>query len=336
MGPVIRTTVGPPGHPEPAVEGWLEHWDASVERDLIERGVNFLRIRRWQGRDLGGIGVLGGRIKRVIVECDLPDASALGDLSNLDELFMYGGVETVPFHRLPNLRKLGAYGDRIDRADLSQARSLEELSIGGARIHDLSALRVPKGLRNLELAEFPLRSLAGIEAFPELVRLGLFQLPLASLEGVEAATQLETVGLTYTPKVASIGPLCGLPQLQKLVLHRTGKLGDVGRVGELSRLRHLQVAGQALNDASFLAPLEALRELFLEDIGTILSVSFLRRLRRLERLGLTGKTTVSDGDMSVLLELPLLREAVYIHRPHYRPARKLVDDLTASRRDAPS
>jgi internalin A len=69
----------------------------------------------------------------------------------------------------------------------------------------------------------------------------------------------------------------------------------------------------------FLGGLEQLLALSLRNAGSIPSLAFVRRLRRLRWLGLGGSTTVVDGDMSPLMTLPELRTLTYTDRRPYRP-----------------
>ena len=58
--------------------------------------------------------------------------------------------------------------------------------------------------------------------------------------------------------------------------------------------------------------------------GKIPSLEFLRNMRALEIFMPADSTTIEDGDMSILLELPALRQALYTERRHYKPRRDVI------------
>ncbi len=62
--------------------------------------------------------------------------------------------------------------------------------------------------------------------------------------------------------------------------------------------------------------LNTLKELTLENMK-ITDIGFLDPLKLLERLFLTEGTRVNDGDLTVLLTLPNLKDVIFCNRRHY-------------------
>lgn len=125
-----------------------------------------------------------------------------------------------------------------------------------------------------------------------------------------------TIGNSTIP---SVRPLAGLPRLVKLVLLNCSKIDSLNGIEELNELRWLAVSGShALSSIEPVAALEALEILDLSDCSRIASLAPLAGLRNLKALTFAGtKTTVEDGDLSVLETLPRLSMLNFVQRPHY-------------------
>lgn len=96
------------------------------------------------------------------------------------------------------------------------------------------------------------------------------------------------------------------------------KLTDFDPVAGLPTLRELDIAGcRGLSTLDFVRPLTALTHLRVVDCGEIASLQPLRELAQLRAFFFYESTRVADGDVSVLLELPKLREVAFANRRHY-------------------
>ena len=96
-------------------------------------------------------------------------------------------------------------------------------------------------------------------------------------------------------------------------------LANLDGVGALAGLRSLTVnEGHKIHDLAPLAALEKLEVLNLTDCGELDSLAPLAGLRNLRAVAFAGeKTTLRDGDLSPLLELPKLAMVMFGGRRHY-------------------
>jgi hypothetical protein len=299
-------------------EAFIDYWSPRVAKVLARRHITKLRIHGWKATDVEPLTPFRDQIERIFWDVrsdDIPDLSALGRLHRLNQLSLPGGVEQVDFSSLRNLKSLSVSADRPVFGNLRSCRSLKELSITGCRLKDLRPLAGLARLQELTIREAPLASLDGVEELTGLRRLALGPVPLASLDGIAHARLLHEVSL-YLGRLTSVAPLTSLAQLKQLELTGCRKVRDLDQVGALANLQHLELDGVAVPIAA-LARLRRLRFLKLLNGGKVPSLAFLRDLRQLQFLYLFEATIVEDGDMSVLLELPALKEARFDKRRHY-------------------
>ena len=308
----------------------VHRWSSELAEALTATRAKAVRIQEdWPESGLDALLPFRAQVEKVVVERELPDLSALGQLSQLRELSIRGSAETVDFARLPKLETMSMWSDHPTFGNLRDCPSLKKLSIVNCGLVDLEALAGLKQLLELGIGEAPLRSLKGVEELPSLQRLVLSQVPLDSLVGVESAQGLSTVTLFRLRPLTSIVPLLRLPRLRVLEIDGSKKIADLERLGEIAGLEELRLISLALPDVNFLSRLSRLRVLALAHVGKIPSLGFLRGLTSLEGLGLLENTTVEDGDLSVLLHLPALKRCQYTEHRHYSPRK---DEIQAALR----
>lgn len=309
---------------------YVDAWSPALGRALKKAGRVVLRLREWQHDDLTALVPYADHVEQVHVECDIPDLSALAGFGRLEALYLRSALSTIDFSRMRSLDTLGYSGDPPDFGNLDLAPSLKTLGLTGCELRDLDALRRLRRLEAFRIREAPLRSLEGIEGLRSLRRLVLGQLPLESLDGLRHASELTEVHLAFL-RISSIAELTQLLRLTKLSVSSCRKVRDLARIRELVGLEELDLRSmKPLPPIEFLAPLKKIKSLRLEGVGKIASLEFLRGFRQLE-VFTPFDTTVEDGNMSVLLELPALREVRYAERRHYRPRRDEVEAAVAKR-----
>ena len=69
-----------------------------------------------------------------------------------------------------------------------------------------------------------------------------------------------------------------------------------------------------------------LRKLIIENLGDIESLSPLKNLLKLEMVIFLGSTNIVDGDLSVLNDLPLLKNVGFKNRKHYSHTRDYFEE----------
>lgn len=94
----------------------------------------------------------------------------------------------------------------------------------------------------------------------------------------------------------------------------------------MNRLKSLTI--ESSRELGSLQPIEALvgmERLWLYNCGRIDSLKPLQNLVQLREVTISGNTRVSDGDLSVLCELPRLETVCVVERKHYQPPASVVD-----------
>ena len=315
-------------------EACIKKWSPELATALAETSAHKIRIDRWDLPGLEPLVRFRDQITRIRVACDVSDVSALSQFSELRELSLLEGVDQLDFAQLKQLERLYVSGDTPEFGNLVACRSLEILSITDCGLRDLTPLAGLADLQELEISEAPVKSLEGIAGFKSLRRLVLMQLPLERLDGVEKLRGLDEVGLWFLRRLRSIGTLIELPALKTLVIDSCGKVSDVEKLGEVTTLESLVLDGMKLPSVTFLAGLTRLRTLKLISVGKIPSLAFLRNMSALEIFMPAMNTTIEDGDMSILLELPALKQTLYTERRHYKPRGDEIKAAISARHDS--
>lgn len=251
------------------------------------------------------------------VSDDGSEVAAIEDKSTIRSLWFRGRLTAVDFSTLPGLVEVGALGDVPDFGNLRDCLSVRRLRIVGCRLRDLTPLAGLAQLEELEVEEAPLKSLAGIEELTGLRQLHLSQLPLERLDGLGHATKLETLDLLLLYKLPSLREVGALTALKKVSIDGSKRAADVEALGALTLLEELELVKVPVSSGEFLSGLTRLRRLILDGVGTLPSLAFLVSLTSLEHFKALGNTRITDGDVSVLLQLPRLHDVRLGKRPHY-------------------
>jgi uncharacterized protein DUF4375 len=316
-------------------EAIVDWWSPALADALSTTATSRIRIRRrWRQTGLEELVPFGNQLEQVSLEGTLKDISAIGRLGGLRSVSLRQGVEQIDFSALPHLHTVRVWGEVKSLASLRACPSLTALSLGGCGLTDLEALQGLRGLLDLEILETPLRALTGLAELPALRRLVLSQVPLGSVDGLQVARALSTLVLVSLRRLTSIASLRDLPELETLTIDGSRKIADLSALGGLKSVRELRLIGLPLPSVEFLSRLTRLRVLGLESVGKVASLHFLRALPELEGLALTERTVVTDGDMSILLELPALKRVQYTERRHYRPSREDIRKVLNTRADS--
>lgn len=153
-----------------------------------------------------------------------------------------------------------------------------------------------KGLESLYLDGAKEAQLAGINELRSLKRLTIANSDLRSLAAID-------------------GPF----QLEKLELLNCRKLTQIDELDRFERLKWLVIGGSKLiQDFVPVAGIAGLEILSLSDCGKIRTLAFSRSLKKLRAFAFAGSsTTVEDGDLSPLEDLPQLAMLMFGPRKHY-------------------
>lgn len=183
---------------------------------------------------------------------------------------------------------------RFDRFPL-----LRECSIEWRR--KASSLFDHRGVEVLFINKLDRQSLSEMSGMRQLKSLVLASPRIRSLGGLENLANLETLGVHYARGLESLAGLGEFRNLQHLEINNCRRISDVTPIGRLSNLRTLQLCGDS--EISSLRPLAG--------------------LRHLEELFFFESTNIVDGDLSVLLEMPALKDVAFMDRDHYSHKRAM-------------
>jgi internalin A len=147
-----------------------------------------------------------------------------------------------------------------------------------------------------------------------LESLFVFSQPDADLSRYGELGALRRLELSQGRKLLSTR---GVGELDFLGLYHQGALAELAGLPDL-RVLSLQTC-KRIETLDGVAGCTSLTQLDVANCGDIASLAPLTGLRELERLGAWESTRVLDGDLSVLLTLPRLRELRMADRRGYRP-----------------
>ena len=238
------------------------------------------------------------------------------------------GIKRVSFNRergftgslrhleeLTDIEHLNIVGNVADAGPIGSMPSLRHLQLES---HDESVIDF-SGLQNLETCFLVWRS--GSETLfdcKKLQCLYLYSYPYSDLAGLSSLEALTSLEVGPAPRLRSLGGSNNLLELRKLGVYHAPNLNEIDPLASHTELRHLSFDScRGLRGIDPVANCVNIRRLDLVDCGSIQSIEPIRFLNRLEVLFFYGDTTISDGDLSVLMELESLQFLSFANRRHY-------------------
>jgi Leucine-rich repeat (LRR) protein len=193
-------------------------------------------------------------------------------------------------------------------------------------LHDLVRLEIATYCTNeLDFSGMPLlehlsylwrRRTAGLDTLTELQQLSLTKFgkdDLGDVRGMKHLARLDVLG----GAVREIRDVAALTALRRLRLASLRRLTSLDGLEALDQLEFLMIQScKGIRSLNPLAGCVNLRELYLDSVGDVESLLPLRRLERLEVVGLIESTTVEDGRIAFLREMGV-RKVTFAPRKHY-------------------
>jgi hypothetical protein len=223
------------------------------------------------------------------------------DVSFLVELPGVHGVDILsdkvtdvsPIFRLRKLKTLSLYCKAKVAGDFTQLTHLQCVGLGWrsvfGSVFDLGTLQT------INIIGYPEKDLTRWTSNRQLERLRLESRELETLRGIEC-----------------------FPNIRQLELYRCRNLQSLDEVGSSASIQELRISHCAsIRDLSPISCLSELRVLEIEDCHDIDSVVPIAKCRTLQRLQISGNTTILNGDLSSLTTLPDLRTVLLAKRKHY-------------------
>jgi hypothetical protein len=216
--------------------------------------------------------------------------------------------------------------DLVDLSPLQRLRSLQELRIEAADDAELDLGELP-GLKVLGVDWRSVRDSIDTSS-PGLRAVKLSGYTGSDLGGLASLARLESLDLVQPRALETLAGV-GSPSLRRLSVAYARRLGDLRALSEpeFETLEALELeACPQVQDLTPVAALHGLRRIAIVDCKQVDSIAPLRGLRDLEVVALGGSTVIGDDDLSVLLDLPRLREVRVADRRSYRPRRSAIEE----------
>jgi hypothetical protein len=240
-----------------------------------------------------------------------PDLEFLRELPPLKRLdvTIYQPVGVRPIESQSALRRLLLTVNYKTPIDFSRLPELTHLDLDwGPGAESIEAL---VNLEDLSVSSFRRENLSLLHNLDKVRRLRIVNSRrMTSLQGIEAIQSLEDARLLDLRNLTDLTPIAGVAKTL-----RSLEFNACRRIDRLDALR----------------PLENLRTLHVLDCGDIESLAPVRGLPLVSML-FYESTNIRDGDLSVLLDIPTLREASYADRRHYSHRRDDLEALLSARR----
>jgi hypothetical protein len=277
----------------------------SVTGYLLERGVFGTRAVLTSDWDAETERSL---LKQPIAELELNSGKgwqgrSLEFLSNFPELLALRIVgrtaENIePIHGLHNLRLLRVLAYGKDEIRFHEFPHLVDCGLQwrpkAMSIFDASGLKVlfVSGFNGTDTVQFG--------RLKRLESLSILGATISSVKGLAPLLELRSLRLGDLRKLLSLSGIENFVHLEKLEINTCRKIRTVDEISSLVKLR----------------------EIYLDNMGDIQSLKPLARLSQLRRITFVESTTIVDGDLSPLVELPRLELVSFQNRRHYSHRRE--------------
>lgn len=242
---------------------------------LYEHDLKKISINPYQGYELN----------------DLEFLSRLEDhiqgISVLENIYDYG-----PVNRLHKLKSLGIIDNKRDKVDLSNFPELENLACDYSK---------------------RLLSLESCEQLQDLTLTG-FKSPDKTLKELPQLSSLATLSL-FVSNITSFVGIGKFPSLKELSIYRLPRLEDISALTDVSStLTRIEFdMCKRIGNYDILANLKSLERLIISNSAEIPSLSFIKRMPKLDFLSFVG-TNVLDGDLSPTIGLSYVG---FLNKRHY-------------------
>ena len=217
--------------------------------------------------------------------------------------------------RIPRLQRISVFGPVRDCSVITSLSNLRELHLPGS-------YKGPLPLAGLALRSLTVPTpsdLSGLADRATIERLLLTDWPKAhvSLSLLGAKPELNYLRIEFKrTAVVSVSGFAA-PELKELWLY-DGRLTDVRHLVRMTKLQSLRIHSTRIASLDFVRQLPQLTTLTIENGGDLESLEPLRGHPRLSEVAFVGRTTMINGDLTPLLELPAAK-SVALERgsPHY-------------------
>lgn len=222
------------------------------------------------------------------------DYTFLSELSELValEITDWNATDVAPIHQLSGLRRLKVFTYCKTAIDFSRFPKLEDCRLEWRA--KARSIFEHTGVKRLFINKCPGKDLVAFEKM-NLESLSLASPKLETLTGIDALKKLTFLGIHVARRLSTLDGLQRIPGLIHLEVNDCPKVSDISPLTDLGNLEEVHLC----ND------------------GEIETLRPLAAHKALRFLLFYESTSVRDGDLSVLKELPSLEHVVFMDRRHY-------------------
>ncbi|PPK67863.1 hypothetical protein V5P93_007205 [Actinokineospora auranticolor] len=218
---------------------------------------------------------------------------------------------------VPDLRFLSLMRGVADCSAISRVPTLEFLSLAT----DSRGTFTFEGMENLRILETPYQKkwMPGLADLREIHSLMVYFWPKEQPDLTILGDKPNLTDLRLQFKRTAHVSLAGLtaPQLKTFNLY-DGRITDPDLFANFPLLEDMTFYSTKVHNLDFVKALPILKNLGIENGGDIDSVTPLANHPTLEQLAISGRTTITDGDLHPLLNIPKAKGiAVERNAPHY-------------------
>lgn len=160
-------------------------------------------------------------------------------------------------------------------------------------------------LERLNIENYPFEDLVPLRPLASLERLQLTSSKLKTLKGINSLKDLKILDLYRCTKLVSLESLSEVKELEEIEIETCKRIESLDEFGSLGNLKKVT----------------------LNNCGTLLSVAPLKKCLKLSGIVINGDTSIVDGNISKLLELPALKKYFFVDKKHYDAKQKEVEKI---------
>lgn len=233
---------------------------------------------------------------------DISFINYLPSLSGV-EIYSWGVKDITPLESISNLEYLGLQCEFTKAPDFSKLKKLKVLKLfwrpKAKTIFSCDELNL------LNVVNYPSENLKELNRMSLLRRLQLTSRKIKSLSGIEDLSSLSILDLADCPKLKNLSGIDKCQQIEIVEIENCKRVYDIAILSELKNLK----------------------EIVLTDCGTVKSLRPLAHSQSLESITFIGDTTIEDGDLTSLLDIPTLKNMWFANKRHYTHTREQVMEV---------
>ncbi|PMP37817.1 hypothetical protein [Vibrio splendidus] len=233
---------------------------------------------------------------------DISFVKGLPDLRGI-EIYSWGVKDITPIEALNNLESLGLQCEFTKAPDFSKFNKLKICKLQWRP--KAKTVFACDSLSLLNIVNYPSEDLKDIQKMSGLRRLQLTSRKLVSLSGIESLSSLSILDLAECSKLESLSGVDMCQQVEVVEIESCKKVYDVALLGELKNLK----------------------DIVLTDCGKVKSLKPFTKCQLLESITFVGDTSVEDGELTSLLNIPTLKKMWFVDKRHYSHKREQVVEI---------